>query len=203
MDRKLNVKIIMRGWLIRDNEGSVIDASSNVVLVKNDKTILVDTGSRNEIELIRNLQNFGLTPKDIDYVINTHLHLDHVGNDHLFKKVIVHEAELNYSLKHYPRPFVDYILSLPIEKIKDEVELTRGIKIIETPGHTPGSISVVIESDKTIVACGDAIPTEENYRKWVPPRINVDSTLAMESMKKIEKIADVIITGHGNIIELG
>ncbi len=202
MDGKLDARIIMKGWLIRDHNGSVIDASSNVILVKNDRTVLIDTGSRNEMELIKNLQNFGLTPKDVDYVINTHLHLDHAGNDHLFRKVIVHEIELNYCLKNYPKPFVDYLRSLPIEQINGEVELTKGMKIIETPGHTLGSISVVIKSDKIIVVCGDAIPTEENYRKWVPPRINVSSDLAMESMRKIARIADIIITGHGSMIEL-
>ncbi|MGB9659717.1 MAG: hypothetical protein ACPLY9_04255 [Nitrososphaerales archaeon] len=51
----MGAKIIMRGWLIRNHNGSVISASSNVILVKNDRIILIDTGSKNEMELIKSL----------------------------------------------------------------------------------------------------------------------------------------------------
>jgi glyoxylase-like metal-dependent hydrolase (beta-lactamase superfamily II) len=54
-----------------------------------------------------------------------------------------------------------------------------------------------VQADRRYVIAGDALPTEENYVKNVPPGINYDPDLAMESIKRIVGYADVVVPGHG------
>lgn len=69
---------------------------------------------------------------------------------------------------------------------------------MHTPGHTKGSMSVFIKSERKYVIAGDAIPTENNFRRMVPPATNYDKDLALQSIKMIKGYADVVIPGHGN-----
>ncbi len=77
-------------------------------------------------------------------------------------------------------------------------ELAPGVDVIHTPGHSRGSISLVARTEHgTWVMAGDALPTPDNYVAWVPPGINYDPEVALESMKKIVDTADTIVPGHG------
>jgi glyoxylase-like metal-dependent hydrolase (beta-lactamase superfamily II) len=49
----------------------------------------------------------------------------------------------------------------------------------------------------TWVMAGDALPTADNYVAWVPPGINYDTEVALESMRHIVELADTIVPGHG------
>lgn len=179
------IKVIKTGLLIRDDYGNILDARSTVTLIKTqNKNIIVDTGSsEDKNELIKNLENEGLDPYNIDIVIITHLHCDHTGNNNLFLKAkfIAHEKE---------KPSEKYI------QIHGNYNVLNGIKIFETPGHSFGSISVAIKSNKNYVIAGDALPIKDNYLKWVPPGINIGEKIAIKSMEKIIEIADIVIPGH-------
>lgn len=185
------IRIIKPGIIIRDKFGIVHDARSTVTLIKNEKNIIVDTGAVGEHKgIINGLKKERLRPQDIDIVINTHLHPDHCGNNNLFinAQFIAHEVEL--------MPKSKFIA------VRDEYEVDEKVKIIWTPGHTLGSISVLVRDDKRYAIVGDAIPTLENYLTWMPPHINIDPKMAIESMEKIKRSADVIIPGHGDMFEV-
>ncbi len=181
----MTVSIIKPGILVRDKNGLILDARSTVTLIKaGDKNIIVDTGLPGEDKIIvMGLDQEGLSADDIDIVINTHLHNDHTGNNLLFRKAvfIAHEKE---------NPGPNYFV------IDGDHDVDNNIKIFETPGHTHGSVSVAIRAENVYVITGDALPTEDNYLKWVPPGINIGSKTAIESMKKIVDIADIVIPGH-------
>ncbi|MDK2790853.1 MAG: N-acyl homoserine lactone hydrolase, partial [Methanothermococcus sp.] len=88
------LKLLYKGILIRDND-RIKKASSSVTYIGTKKhNIIVDTSSKDNRELIiEELKKLGLKPADIDIVINTHSHHDHVGNNDLFNN-----AEfINYS----------------------------------------------------------------------------------------------------------
>ena len=74
--------------------------------------------------------------------------------------------------------------------------LSQWIEIIETPGHSWDSITIIVKLEKNYAIAGDAIPIKGNYEQWIPPIVHVDAKLALESMEKIVRIADVIIPGH-------
>jgi len=86
---------------------------------------------------------------------------------------------------------------------------------MQTPGHSMDSISVVVDSrmvhsgivvsekanspvlsGQVIAIAGDALPTFGNYVKMVPPALHVNRELAISSMSKILRVADIVIPGH-------
>ncbi|UCH88388.1 MAG: MBL fold metallo-hydrolase [Thermoplasmata archaeon] len=196
----MNPMIILPGVLVRDSAGNILDASSTVTLIRSEDkgNILIDTGEPSRrLELLSALKKkAGMVPADINFLVVTHSHIDHVGNNELFvnANILAHKTDfLGRGGKCFGITLIKegYVIS----------EQPRAY-VIETPGHTRGSISVIVESDKIYAITGDALPIEDNYKQWVPPGINIDPALAIKSMERIVKIADVIIPGHDNMFEI-
>jgi N-acyl homoserine lactone hydrolase len=185
------VRVVLEGWLRREN-GVLMEAhSTSTLVVTTGHNILVDTSTKQQRTLLlQGLRSAGLRPGDIDMLVNTHLHLDHIGNNDLFPT-----ASKMARAEEGPDP--------SFLRITEDAEIAPGIGLMHTPGHSPGSMSVVVETDdRRYVIAGDAIPTRDNYEKWLPPMIHYDREVALESMRRIREIADVIIPGHGNAFEL-
>ncbi|NYT02861.1 MAG: MBL fold metallo-hydrolase [Methanosarcinales archaeon] len=167
--------LIKPGSLVRDQVGNILDARSSSTLIISDVKIVVDTGLCGEGKLIREgVAKWGLCPEDIDLVVNTHGHEDHTGNNHLF----VSARTLG-----------------PGER-REGHRIAEGVWIMETPGHTLDSVSVVCQSERTVIVAGDALPTKNNFSKRVPPRLHVDRDLAIRSMERIIETAEIVIPGH-------
>jgi len=153
------------------------------LLVNAQSCVLIDTGLPNTEEKIKNaLKKLNLTFSDIKLIIITHAHIDHAGNTAKIKllsgaKVIAHKGDLPYfkgekkmhfcSTGWFGRLFSKTgTIQKPYEKFEPDILLTAKDKfnlnnygidgeVISTPGHTKGSISVVIDNDKAVV--GDLI----------------------------------------------
>lgn len=190
-----SVAVIKPGVLVRDRFGNILDARSTVTLVKgNGLNTIIDTGLSSERQVLINaLSEQNLAPNDINILINTHSHPDHTGNNELFEnaKLVTHRRELYGSDE-----------TRDILLIENDTEVEPGILVFETPGHTRGSISVLVNctnigSELTrCIMTGDALPIRDNYLKWVPPGIHFDSEIALQSMQKIIGLSDIIIPGH-------
>jgi N-acyl homoserine lactone hydrolase len=96
----------------------------------------------------------------IDIVVNTHLHFDHCGGNHLFagKPIYVQRRELDdarsqddYTIREWVEaPGVQYV---PVD---GGLELLPGLRLVPTPGHTDGSQVVVVETGEgRVVIAGD------------------------------------------------
>jgi len=182
----MTVEMVCEGYLRRDN-GVLLEAhSTSSLIVGGSHNILVDTSSphlRNR--LISGLRSRNLGPQDIDVLICTHLHPDHVGNNDLFPNAIWFARE-----EENPEPFY--------RKVKSDFELIPGVRLFHTPGHTRGSMSVEVETPTgRYVIAGDAFPTQDNFDKWIAPLIKYDEGAALRSMKRIAYLADYIVPGHG------
>jgi N-acyl homoserine lactone hydrolase len=103
-------------------------------------------------------QDFDLA--GIDIVVNTHLHFDHCGGNHLFagRPIYVQRRELDdartqedYTIREWvDAPGVRYV---PVD---GELELLPGLRLLPAPGHTRGSQAVVVETGgRPLVLCGD------------------------------------------------
>ena len=157
---------------------------ANAYLIETEKGfILVDAGMPNKIREIKRVlaeKNAGLS--DIILIIITHVHYDHVGSLSALKektgaKIMVHEKEkelLEKGRTDFPAGtvFISKLISKlsnliseskfkavsPDIIIKDNYDLKQyGIdgEVIETPGHTRGSISIIINGEDII--CGDTL----------------------------------------------
>jgi len=132
-----------------------------------DARVLVDTGIK-ELHPAVDDMDPRLRPFDeqdfdvagIDIVVNTHLHFDHCGGNHLFagKPIYVQRRELedarskdDYTIREWVDvPGVQYV---PVD---GELELLPGVRLLPAPGHTAGSQVVVVEAGgRPIVICGD------------------------------------------------
>jgi N-acyl homoserine lactone hydrolase len=132
-------------------------------------------------ELPAALATIGLTVGDIDEVVLTHMHGDHVdGAVHLQRPVLVHDAELAYARSTVSR-FLQRVLRQPLpDGVEYEpVKLDGGpfgafeasrpltgdgrVVAVATPGHTPGHISVICIDDegRHVLLAGDATDTLE------------------------------------------
>lgn len=133
-----------------------------------DGRVLVDTGLTALHPLVADLDprlrwpgRQELDPASIDLVVNTHLHFDHCGGNHLFAGRPVHvqrrELEDARTLEdHTIREWVDApgVTYVPVD---GEHELLPGVRLVPAPGHTRGSQIVVVETgERPSVIAGDA-----------------------------------------------
>ena len=183
----VKLDILAVGNLERDDDGNILQAHSTSTLIRSgDRLIVVDTSSKYLRPALKNsFRELGVFMKDVDTVILTHSHSDHTENLDLFPnaKVYLHAGGEEVPFKH--------------ETVTEDIEIAEGVKLVHTPGHTPDSMSVFVKADRNYAVAGDAVPLEDNIRKKVPPRLNYDPDLAMQSIKSIVRFADVIVPGHG------
>jgi N-acyl homoserine lactone hydrolase len=128
--------------------------------------VLVDTGmidSRPEVEDLSPTPHPENIPRDVAFVINTHLHFDHCGGNRLFPGVPIHvqERELaearsrdDYTIGEW----VDFDGATYVEH-DGEVELVPGIRLLPAPGHTDGHQVVVVETGEGPVVIGGDVAT--------------------------------------------
>ncbi len=184
----IQLDILCVGALERDADGTILKADSTSVLIRTDEhLIVVDPSTKYMKPAVKtSFKQIGVFPHDVDIVILTHTHSDHIENLDLYKKakVYVHKG----GKAEIPGAIV-------VES--DELEICPGVRMVHTPGHCTEESSVFVEADRRYVIAGDAIPLEDNFRKNVPPALNTDARLAKESMDRIRKFADVIVPGHG------
>jgi N-acyl homoserine lactone hydrolase len=136
-----------------------------------DARVLVDTGFtelRPEVAdmdpVLTPLNEQAIDLAGIDVVVNTHLHFDHCGGNHLFAGTPIHvqRQELDdalgqdeYTIRAWVEaPGVEY------EAVEGEHELLRGLRLVPAPGHTRGMQIVVVETGgRPIVVGGDVAVT--------------------------------------------
>ena len=131
----------------------------NVTLLRTeDATILVDTGAgpkpraflpNGDARLLEDLARVDVVPEDIDVVVHTHLHVDHVGWTGAFPNAsyVVHEDDWAYfmteaSLAERPHLREKLLPLQRVERVTGETEIAPGVRVQPTPGHTPGHMSV-------------------------------------------------------------
>ncbi len=181
--------VLAIGYLIRDDDGNILEAHSTSTLIKTgNRLIVVDTSSKYMRPALKSsLKMIGVFAKDVDSVVITHNHDDHIGNIDLFPnaKVLIHSGE-DEPLKG-------------AEIIEGDATIAKGVELRHTPGHSWDSMSVFVEGDdgRKYVIAGDAVPLQDNILQNVPPRLHVCKDLAMKSIKTICDYADVIVPGHG------
>lgn len=184
----IQLDILAFGDLQRDEEGNILKADSTSVLIRAPgHTIVVDPSTKYLRPAVKtSFKQIGVFPKDVDVVVLTHAHSDHIENLDLYPKakVYVHKGGKT-----------DIPGAVVIED--DEYRLTEGVTLVHTPGHCTEEMSVFVDADRHYVVAGDAVPLEDNFRKNVPPAVSTDARLALESIKKIGDYADVVIPGHG------
>jgi N-acyl homoserine lactone hydrolase len=163
-DPRAGEKIVVCGYLIDHPDGLV----------------LLDTGiaeGHEEAEeryhpvrrpLDEALATAGATTDDIRVVVNCHLHLDHCGGNPRFPNTPIFAQQVEFEAAHREEdyPIVDLydFADARYELHGGEADVGRGIRVVPTPGHTPGHQSLVVETDAgRVVLAGQAVNGATDY----------------------------------------
>ena len=121
--------------------------------------------------LTAGLQASGISTRDVDLIVHTHLHHDHMQNDLLFPRatVIVQRTELAWATSPDSGPFYVGVGELAealgdrLRLMDGEGEIAAGLTAVPNGGHTPGHQSVLVQTAAgAVCVCGDIVSLREN-----------------------------------------
>ncbi len=201
-------------------------------LIRSDgRTILVDTGlgprpaETPDVpwgQLLRDFQAHGVRTDEVDMVVLTHLHRDHVGWNLLrereryvptFPKARYWMSTKDWEVCHEPEVQPQRFPNAPtcvwplaelglVELMPDEHSLTRELTALPTPGHTPGHMSILITSEgERALVLGDAAhsPVQLEETDWVS-RADMDPELTRQTrralVERLEREEILVAAGH-------
>jgi hydroxyacylglutathione hydrolase len=178
----------------------VLETNCYICYTENKKCIVIDPGDCAD-EIKSYLEENKL---DLIYIFNTHGHADHIGANPDLKnnknKLCVHELdsimlsdpELNLSSAigvNFVSPPADILL-----KDNDTLDFDgRIVKIIHTPGHTKGSICIIVEN---LMFSGDTLFCDTIGRTDLPTGSDIEMKQSLEKIKKLDKNL-LVYPGHG------
>ena len=142
------------------------------------------------------LARLGLEIRDIDCVVCGHLHFDHGGGLHelAHAEVHVHRRELAAMREPADEAYFgdDFAHEVHWHLHDAAFTLSEGVCAIETPGHTAGHLSLLVElpHGSPILLCGDAADLQENLDAEIAPGLcwRDDEALALASIRKLKQI---------------
>lgn len=188
------------------------------------KKILIDAGGTAEMalgfgrppETVTHIQTLpeglaklGVKPEEIDILILTHLHLDHIAYVREFPnaRILVQKVEVEFAKNPHPMDrFYDFsaVEGLDMEILDGDAQITSHIRVMLTPGHTVGGQSVILESEAGNVVVTGFCCIEDNFHpekansklEVIVPGLHHDVFVAYDSMLKVKSVADIIVQNH-------
>jgi len=193
-------KVMWEKKVKADAENYVPVGLNSVVVRTGQHTVLIETGIGNKLperlikifgqpaKLLDNLNAAGISPEDIDIVINSHLHFDHCGWNTMIKdgkivptfpkaKYYAPEGEWQHGRLQLERDAISYmsenydplIKTGQMELLQGDQEIVPGVSVRVFPGHTLHMQAVIIESgSQTACYISDLIPTSAHIDlTWV------------------------------------
>ncbi|MFZ5572782.1 MAG: N-acyl homoserine lactonase family protein [Thermodesulfobacteriota bacterium] len=194
-----------------------------------DRTILVDTGEMSPIRspdrekavggriytFEEGLARWNLAPGGIDIIIHTHLHNDHCENDHKCENALVFVHALEMDSIHQPHPLdyrylEDHILDVEergqLRVLDGDTDLLPGIRLVHTPVHTRGGMTVFVDTPKGKAAITGFCVINENFHPpaeiramemdVIPPGTHVNVYEAYDIMQRVRDAADILLPLH-------
>jgi hydroxyacylglutathione hydrolase len=181
----------------------------NSYLIRGERTVLIDPGhSRHLTGLFSQMEEDRISPDEINMLIITHAHPDHLEGLEAFlekpvriamsreeERYLLRDGKLLLDMMGQPLP------SFGIDFYLGEGELQLGTKtfnIFHTPGHSPGSLSIYWPEKKALFT-GDLIFYQGVGRTDFP---GGSSTLLRESIERLSRLdTEILLSGHGEVVK--
>jgi glyoxylase-like metal-dependent hydrolase (beta-lactamase superfamily II) len=201
--------------------------ANTYILVDLDGLTIIDAGlPRSEKKIIRYLESLGKAAADVKRIIITHADLDHFGGLAALQKATgasIYASQIEadamakgsssreirasgFSLRRILfsllSPFIRATRVQVDEIIAEGQSLPAlgGLHVLETPGHTPGHISLFAPS-AGVLFCGDSIVADEKGLHGSRPGLTWDETQARSSERKQAELgAQIVCSGHGPVV---
>uniref|UniRef100_A0A2P2I6F7 Metallo-beta-lactamase domain-containing protein 1 n=1 Tax=Hirondellea gigas TaxID=1518452 RepID=A0A2P2I6F7_9CRUS len=186
-----SVHVLYDGYSCIENGN--MRANCSCVLIKGKPNVIVDTMTAwDKDKIIKGLSSHGLAPSDIQYLVGTHGHSDHVGNLNLFT-----EARHIVGFTIYEN---DEFFLHPFET-GERYSISDAITVVPTPGHMAEHVSILVASVNhgMVAIAGDLFEKEEDIAN---PRLWQDAGSEQPHAQKTHRscvadLADHIVPGHG------
>lgn len=201
------------GYFLFDTGLSRIDAETRTEYQKEYFPIEV----ADDLYIDKQLEKLGLSVNDIEFVIASHLHWDHIDGIEMFsgtkaiKNVVTSHAELQNGLMytHGAGPknpgdpiYCKRVLDNPeIEYrfVDEDTQFLPGVKLIRLTGHTPGALAMMLELESgNYIFPGDAVFRHEQFQ--IPP---IPAGLVFDTLgfnKSVEKLYKIYQDNHATMI---
>ena len=188
---------------------------SNIYLIIDKVISLVDAGTGRHFDRVaKNLQKFDLAPSDIELIINTHCHYDHVGGDRDFLnagacELAIHELDAEPLRKGDGIITCAVLMGAELEPLEptrllrdgDRIELGELVlEVLHTPGHTRGGICLY-DSERQILFSGDTVFCG-GVGRTDHPTGDLDAMIG-SIMRLVKLKVQKLLPGHGPIAEEG
>jgi N-acyl homoserine lactone hydrolase len=208
----VKVETLLQGYRLSTDQGDVAFCGVNLIEGVNEtgelRRIIVDTGHTGRRRpLERALAARGLSTSQIDTVVCTHAHWDHIENLNMFEhaQIVLHKNERRYITQPHKNDFAcpEWIDSIferyqeRIREVEEGVQLIPGVEIVDAPGHSAGTIAVTAATgDGVAVVAGDAIQNSTVAVERRNALVFWSDALATRTIDKLVTIGDVIYPGH-------
>ncbi|WP_157984024.1 N-acyl homoserine lactonase family protein [Nesterenkonia muleiensis] len=193
-----------------------------------EKTIIVDTGlgdidevsemqSRYGVDfvasrtadqdLVAGLAAHDVKPQDVDIVVLTHLHFDHIGNNELFPNAtfVVQKDELpqateppHFCMFYYPEySYKIDVVRDRLQVIEGDVEIEPFVRLVKIGGHTPGCMVVMVDTaEGTVCLTSDVMYNYKNLELHWPMGSFWNLPELLAGYDRLHQEADIIIPEH-------
>ena len=149
------------------------------------------------------LESCGFEVADVTTLVNSHLHIDHVGGNKHFAgtgtKNVLHAKELAQARNHEPFEFFGYSDSswdyegASFVPVTGDFELAKGLWLYETPGHTVGHYSLLVQPEsgvKPMLFAFDVAYTAAALEKGIQPGFHNDPVAGVRSIRRVKALAE-------------
>jgi glyoxylase-like metal-dependent hydrolase (beta-lactamase superfamily II) len=152
------------GYLIKQADGAIaVDTG-----IGSGNAFIEESYSPRLHSIAEALAAHGVDIGDVAAVVNSHLHFDHCGNNRVFVGVPTYVQRAEVEAARQPNYTVSNWFDFPgaaLRLVDGELEIAPGIRLIPTPGHTPGHQSVLVEGQgERLLICAQAAYSAEEYR---------------------------------------
>jgi glyoxylase-like metal-dependent hydrolase (beta-lactamase superfamily II) len=207
-----------------ERDGQAMFLNTSLILDATHGATLIDTGLPGQYDAIAAaLAEAGLGVADLRQIILTHQDIDHVGSLHDLvqssrARVLAYAVETPFIDGTHPprfatpemlaqrpelRPVVERFQYTPVdEQLQDGVrlDLAGGVRVVFTPGHTPGHMCLYHERSGTVIA-GDSMTAEAGKLMGPNAGATPDLPLAMQSVRKLAELdVRAIVCYHGGVV---
>ncbi|MTI45457.1 glyoxylase-like metal-dependent hydrolase (beta-lactamase superfamily II) [Roseibium hamelinense] len=191
-------------------EGGFFGISSVVLVRTNRETLLFDCGHGTTRQmLIDALGIRGLVTQDIDRLVISHGHFDHVLNLDLFPNapITISQDEHDYIQcpseedQLTPRFLPELLAKREVTLVRGETEVTDGVVAFPTPGHSPGHMSLALDTGaETVVLAADAVKTAREALSGIPDLEFDPKRRGAASIQAVLNRGDRIVPGHHPVL---
>ena len=196
-------------WVIRHPKGTLLwDTGLGDKMAENKSGVDFELGHMQVgVTLLDQLKTIGLTPADITYLSFSHTHGDHVGNANEFPDAtwILNKVEIAWA-ETRPQPYVNpdtfsAYKTAKTQMIEGDYDVfgDGSVRILKTPGHTPGHQSLLVRLKKagTVIISGDLFHLRDNYRFRRVPPFNVERA---DTLASIDRISTILKSTKGRLV---